>query len=1066
MSETATKIGKYDVVDIIGRGGMGVVYRALDPHIGRLVAIKMMTIGFTDNPDLLRRFYREAQSTGTLQHPNIVIVHELGDQDGNPYLVMEYLDGEGLEKIITTRQPLTLVQKLDIIIQVCNALNYAHGHGVVHRDIKPANVIVLKDGGVKLVDFGIARIGSEAMTRTGQVMGTISYMSPEQVNGHVVDGRSDIFSAGVMLYQLLTYTLPFDAGDTASTLLRILNEPAPAIAKFLPNCPPHLEDCVQRALAKDRDERYQTADDLAFDLLRIREELKRQLADHYIEEAQAAIARQEFARGKELLLGVLEVDTQNLAAKQLLHQVQQALQKQQRAQQVRQLRTMADSAISHKLYRDALAYLEQATGLDKTNADLGKLRQEVEEAASRQQRLDQALHRAELAQQSDELEEARAAAAEALEIDPHSTRAKTVHASVLKAMADRTRQMQIQQILTEATREISARHFTAALDILQKAQGLDAEAPEVAALVKVATSGRQQEVRKRELEATVAGIQESLDREDGAAACQKAEEALQKFPGDPALLKLKGIAEKQRETGERRRYLEEQLGEARKLLDEGHAGDALSVLEAASRKNPGDRRIQSLLAIVRENAEREHLEQQTREFVHRAKEALHNKQYDQAIHGLEGALAEIENSPDLLDLLQFAREEAAAAARRRQVETATEQAQQLIEQEEYDRAVAQLESALNEMPDDELQLVLNDARRHQQQHAVRIETCLARARRLLDAGRAEDAVKHLESQPPSFAHSASFCDLLENARLDLERYRTVQAALSQARAALGNNDFSSAAATLKTCRESVGQAAEVDQLLAEVETKRLAYATRSVEKAISDARMLMMARQFAAALKILQSIAGDVELVSTDLRDQFAKAQREATAGKDRLAKSARPEQVVGEAGPTARTAVEGSFEETPTTPTLPAGVAVAAAQPRTAVVSKPAVVQPVPRRQRWPLYAGVAVIVVVVGAALWYFTPVRKIVAPPPNSYIAVNAVPWGTVKSIRSADGKVTLAAAPGQQTPVRLALAAGEYNVVVAGPDGTERTTQVKVAADSAAACTVIFEAIDVDKIIAEH
>src|SRR5581483_10524804 len=161
-----SKIGKYDVIDVLGKGGMGVVYKAQDPRIGRTVAIKMMTGAFAENPDLLQRFYREAQSTGILQHPNIVIVH---------------------------------------------------------RDIKPANIMVLKEGGIKIVDFGIARLGDNTLTRTGQVVGTISYMSPEQISAKLVDRRTDIFSAGVMLYELLTYTLPFDAPDTASTLLKIVN---------------------------------------------------------------------------------------------------------------------------------------------------------------------------------------------------------------------------------------------------------------------------------------------------------------------------------------------------------------------------------------------------------------------------------------------------------------------------------------------------------------------------------------------------------------------------------------------------------------------------------------------------------------------------------------------------------------------------------------------------------------------------------------------------------------------------------------------------------------------------
>ena len=150
---------------------MGVVYSGTDPRIGRSVAIKVLTGALNEDPELLARFYREAKYTGTLQHQNIVTVYELGDQDGLPYLVMEYLEGESLDGIIVSRRPLTLSEKLDILIQVCNGLSFAHQRGVVHRDIKPANIMVLKNRAVKIVDFGIAHVGGHRLTRTGQVVG-------------------------------------------------------------------------------------------------------------------------------------------------------------------------------------------------------------------------------------------------------------------------------------------------------------------------------------------------------------------------------------------------------------------------------------------------------------------------------------------------------------------------------------------------------------------------------------------------------------------------------------------------------------------------------------------------------------------------------------------------------------------------------------------------------------------------------------------------------------------------------------------------------------------------------
>ena len=181
-SNVPGKIGKYDAIDVIGRGGMGVVYKAIDPRLDRQVAIKMITSGFIDNPDLLRRFFREAQSLGSRQHPNIVTVYDLGDFRGNPYMVMEFMDGEGLDTVLAGRRQLGALEKTNIIVQVCNGLSYAHGRGIVHRDIKPANIMLGKDG-VKLFDFGIAHIGDHSVTKTGQIVGTLSYIRRYEQNG-------------------------------------------------------------------------------------------------------------------------------------------------------------------------------------------------------------------------------------------------------------------------------------------------------------------------------------------------------------------------------------------------------------------------------------------------------------------------------------------------------------------------------------------------------------------------------------------------------------------------------------------------------------------------------------------------------------------------------------------------------------------------------------------------------------------------------------------------------------------------------------------------------------------
>src|SRR5581483_6438407 len=587
-----SKIGKYDVIDVLGKGGMGVVYKAQDPRIGRTVAIKMMTGAFAENPDLLQRFYREAQSTGILQHPNIVIVHDLGDLDGSPYLVMEYLEGEALDKLIASRRAVSLVEKLDIIIQACNGLHYAHQRNIVHRDIKPANIMVLKEGGIKIVDFGIARLGDNTLTRTGQVVGTISYMSPEQISAKLVDRRTDIFSAGVMLYELLTYTLPFDAPDTASTLLKIVNEDPPPLSSRLENAPPELEEVLQKALAKDRDERYQTAEDFAFDLGRVQEKLKRQLIDEHVATAKTLVAKSELPKAKELLLQVLRLESHHSVAKDLLAEVQQLLQKQQRNEQVRQLRSHAEEMFSQQLFTEGLSSLDQAIALDKTNAELLDLRKVMADAKAKREAAAEALRRAESAQQSGKLDNALALIEEALKKDPDNAQLKAMHSSLSAELAEQNRQQKVQGLLDEARKGIAARKFSQAFEVLQEAQKLDATLPEVHALLNLAQSGREQERKRRELQQFTTEIEDALNSDNFKLALEKAEAGLQKFPADPGLLKLKGMAEKQRESAEKRKFLEEQTSAARQLLDKGEAQKALEILEKALQKVPGEPRLQ------------------------------------------------------------------------------------------------------------------------------------------------------------------------------------------------------------------------------------------------------------------------------------------------------------------------------------------------------------------------------------------------------------------------------------------------------------------------------------------
>src|SRR3984893_9045334 len=260
------KLGKYEVLGELGHGAMGVVYRARDPIINRLVALKTITTGLAEDPSLLERFYREAQSAGGLQHPNIVTIHDMGEAGGIPYIAMELVDGENLDQLIARRSAILLTLKLTYGIQACRAFDYAHKRGIVHRDIKPGNVMVSKDGVVKVVDFGIARVLETSRTQTGMLIGTFAYMSPEQYHGEHADERSDLWSFGVLLYELLCYQRPFVGYTPASLMLHICQHAQLPLRELAHDCPPELEALVARLLRKSPNERYQSMEELLVDL--------------------------------------------------------------------------------------------------------------------------------------------------------------------------------------------------------------------------------------------------------------------------------------------------------------------------------------------------------------------------------------------------------------------------------------------------------------------------------------------------------------------------------------------------------------------------------------------------------------------------------------------------------------------------------------------------------------------------------------------------------------------------------------------------------------------------------
>jgi eukaryotic-like serine/threonine-protein kinase len=252
--------GRYRVLHRLGSGGMAEVYCAQDLQLGRKVALKILYRRFAEDGEFVERFRREASSAAGLQHQHVVAVYDRGEYDGTYYIAMEYLEGRSLKTIVQQEAPLELDRAIDLITQVLRAARFAHRRGIIHRDLKPHNVIVDDNGRAKVTDFGIARAGASDMTQTGSIMGTAQYLSPEQAQGHAVSAASDIYSIGIMLYELLTGRVPFDGESAVTVALKQVNErPVPPSA-LNPAVTPELEEVVMRALEKDPARRFPDAD--------------------------------------------------------------------------------------------------------------------------------------------------------------------------------------------------------------------------------------------------------------------------------------------------------------------------------------------------------------------------------------------------------------------------------------------------------------------------------------------------------------------------------------------------------------------------------------------------------------------------------------------------------------------------------------------------------------------------------------------------------------------------------------------------------------------------------------
>lgn len=881
------KLGKYEVLGELGRGAMGVVYRARDPIINRLVALKTITTGVADDPALLQRFYREAQSAGGLQHPNIVTIYDMGEAGTLPYIAMELVEGENFEQLISRRSNIPIAVKLAYAMQACRAFDFAHKRGIVHRDIKPGNVMVSKDGTVKVVDFGIARVLETSRTQTGMLIGTFAYMSPEQYHGEHADERSDIWSFGVLLYELLCYKRPFTGPTPASLMHCICNEEPTPLGQSAPDCPKELELSVAKMLRKSPAERYQSMEDVILDLDPICKTLQTQAVADFLAQSRQLIEQASFAEARELVRQALQVDSTNQQARALLEKANAELKRSLNRPKAQQLVEKGQALLHEGKLQAAKLAAENALQLDSGFAPAAELQRSIQEALDRIRVLAEWLEAAKQHLAEGLPEEAEGLLQRVLQADPSNAQAQNLQRQVLKEKAERERGLRLRARLQQARELWTHQNYP---DCLKLLEDLDREFPGEEQISRLLETVREDQVEQQK--------QQDLLQSRKLLAAGRHDEAIdllsqlqKRFPSGeeiPALLAdvRKDQLDQQRLVG---------LNEARSLMTVGRYDDCASLLTSLRKTFPEEDEIPKLLESVRQNqaeqarqrgltkagtlltarqyeqcaaflaslegqfpgdeeilslqktVHEEQARQRKQQRLEEARGLLSARRYEECSQALNRLEKEFPGDDEILRLQRGLRED---QAEQRRLQCLTEARKQLASKN-YQGSVELLASLQEEFPaDDEIRTLLKATRKEQTDQ--RKKESLARARDLLAAGQFEESIAFLRKLQTEFSgEESAIAGLLESAQREQAEQRQRQG-MARARSLLANRQYLETIELLTKLKADFPGEPEIARLLT---TSQEDFAEQSKQGKLAEARSLLAAESFGAALELLDSLA-------------------------------------------------------------------------------------------------------------------------------------------------------------------------------------------------------------------
>jgi len=827
------KLGKYEVLGELGHGAMGVVYRARDPIINRLVALKTITTGVADDPNLLQRFYREAQSAGGLQHPNIVTIYDMGEAGNLPYIAMELVEGENLEQTIARRAPLPISLKLVYAMQACRAFDYAHKRGIIHRDIKPGNVMVNRDGIVKVVDFGIARVMETSRTQTGMLIGTFAYMSPEQYHGEHADERSDIWSFGVLMYELLAYQRPFTGATPASLMHSICQQEPNSLVQVLPDCPSELEIVMTRILRKSPGDRYQSMEDLLLELEPICKKLQAQAVIELVAQGRERADQKDFTEARDLLRQALQIDSGNQQARSLLEKVNVEIKRLQARPKVQQFVDKGRALLDEGKTQEAKSAAETALQLDSTFEPAQELQKLVLQEIDKAQRVADWLQDSKQHLAEGMPEEAEVLVARVLEVDPSNQQALALQQQVGKEKAERQKRLRLQERMQHARSLWTQQEYGECIKVLTD---LGKEFPAEEEVARLIETVREDQAEQQK--------QQALLQSRNLLAGRRYEESLalltnlqKQFPRDEEIQRL--VEEVRKDQSSQRKL--QGLAEARNVLASGRPAECISVLEALRKEFPNEEEIIRLLEI----AHKDQVEQHRQQALAKARKLLASRSFEECATYLTALKKEFPTDEEIPKLLEAVR--AGQAELRRQQGVA--KARKLLAARSFEECMTFLRSLSKEFANDEEIRELLEAVRAEQVEQQKRQR-LAEVRSLLSAKNYEKAFSLLASLQKEFPQEEDYRKLLDTARKEQAEQRKREG-LAEARNLLASRRYEESITLLNGLQTEFPSETEIAKLL---ETAREDWAEQKKQQKLADARAHLAAQRFAEALTLLDGL--------------------------------------------------------------------------------------------------------------------------------------------------------------------------------------------------------------------